>query len=633
MDKNTVTGFILIFILVLVYGQLTKPTEEQLAEMRLQDSLAQVQEETGTIAEENSTAAAPSSPSIALSENDSLRQVQLAGTFGAFASSAAGVEKEEVLENELMKVTFSNKGGKIKEVLLKKYFKILTDENRVETKGELKLLEDEKNRFEYLFPVANIPTGFVSSEDLYFQPTLNGNTLRFTATLTSGESFTQTYSLTPDSYELDYDIQMTGLDNILSRDAQSVKLNWVTYADKLEKNTTYERNYTSIYFKAIDETPSYCSCTSDGEEDADQQPIKWVSHSNQFFNTALIADDYFATANMQTKMLDVEDDDLKFMRSELDIPFKRNGSETFAMKMYLGPNEYNRLQAAGPDLAEIIPYGRSIFGTINRWIIRPMFNFLSQFVGSVGIVILMLTLIVKLVLYPLTYRMLYSQSKMGALKPRLAGLKEKHGEDAQAVQMETMKLYREFGVSPLGGCMPVVLQMPIWFALYRFFPASIEFRQASFLWATDLSSYDVAFYLPFEIPFYGAHVSLFTLLWAASTIAYTYYNTKHMDMSMNPMMKNMQYMMPVMFLFFFNNFAAGLTCYLVFSTLLNIVQTIVTKEYLIDKKKIEEELEAYRKNPKKKKKGGFQERLEAALKDQQQQMAQKESAKAKKKKK
>jgi len=329
----------------------------------------------------------------------------------------------------------------------------------------------------------------------------------------------------------------------------------------------------------------------------------------------------------------LEHEDLKLLKSELNIPFQGGGSETFAMKMYMGPNEYERLAAVGSDLQEIIPYGRSIFGTVNRWVIKPMFNFLSQFIGSKGIVILVLTFIVKLVLYPLYYKMLYSQSKMGALKPRLAGLKEKHGDDQQAVQVETMKLYREFGVSPLGGCMPMVLQMPIWFALYRFFPASIEFRQASFLWATDLSSFDVAFNLPFEIPFYGAHVSLFTLLWAASTVAYTYYNTKHMDMSMNPMMKNMQYMMPVMFLFFFNNFAAGLTCYMLFSNLLNILQTVVTKEYIIDKKKIEEELEAYKKKPKKKKKGGFQDRLEAALKEQKKQVEMKEASKKKKNKK
>jgi len=301
------------------------------------------------------------------------------------------------------------------------------------------------------------------------------------------------------------------------------------------------------------------------------------------------------------------------------------------MQFYVGPNEFNRLASFELDMEDIVPYGSSIFGTINRWIIRPMFNILSSFIGSAGIVILLLTFIVKLVLYPLTYKMLYSQSKMGALKPRLAKLKEKNPDDAQAVQMETMKLYREFGVNPLGGCFPIALQMPIWFALYRFFPASIEFRQASFLWATDLSSYDVITYLPFAIPFYGEHVSLFTILWAVTTVIYTYYNTKHMDMSVNPMMKYMQYFMPIMFLFFFNNFAAGLSCYLFFSNLMNITQTVVTKNYLIDKGKIEKELQEYKKKPKKK--GGFQDRLADAMRQAQGAQAEREKGGGKKKKK
>ncbi len=641
MDKNTIVGFVLIFVLILVYGQLTQPTAEEMEAAKLrQDSIERVKEQLAETGIDPSVVAEKTAEPVdfisTLSPDDSLRQIQLQGAFGPFAYSATGSDKEEVIENDMVKVTFSSKGGSIKEVLLKNYHKILTDENKVESKGELKLLEDEKDRFEYLFPVANLPKGYVSSADLYYETRVDDNdgdiTISFRASAGPGKYFEQIYTLIDSSYHMDYDIKLVGLEDVLNRQAQSLQLNWVTYADKLEKNTTYERNYSSVYFKAVDETASYCSCTSDGNEDADGEALKWVSHSNQFFNTSLMADESFVSGKMETKVLEMEDEDLKYLRSELNLPLKHQANESFGMKLYVGPNEYNRLYAMGNDLQDIIPYVRSIFGTINRWIIRPTFNFLSQFIGNMGIVILTLTLVVKLVLYPLTYKMLYSQSKMSALKPRLSKLKEKHGEDQQAMQVESMKLYREFGVSPLGGCLPVVLQMPIWFALYRFFPASIEFRQASFLWATDLSSYDIAFNLPFNIPFYGEHVSLFTLLWAASTVAYTYYNTRHMDVTMNPMMKNMQYFMPIMFLFFFNNFAAGLTCYLLFSNLLNIIQTIVTKEYIIDKKKIEEELEAYRKKPKKKG-GGFQERLEAALKEQQKQAQQKEQTKSKKKKK
>ena len=300
------------------------------------------------------------------------------------------------------------------------------------------------------------------------------------------------------------------------------------------------------------------------------------------------------------------------------------------MQFFVGPNDFSLLQGMGHELTDIIPFGRSIFGAINRWVIRPIFDFLTGFIGSKGLAILVLTLLVKLLVFPLTYKMIHSQSKMAALKPYIDKLKEKHQDDQQTQQMETMKLYREFGVNPLGGCFPMLLQLPIWFALYRFFPASLTFRQEGFWWATDLSSYDVIAMLPFNIPFFGEHLSLFAILWAVSTLIYTYYNTQSMDFSANPAMKWLQYIMPVMFLGFFNSFAAGLTAYLFFSNVLNIAQTLVTKHYIIDHDKIKADLEAYRKNPKKK--TGFQERLENALRDQQERQAKLEQNRAKGKK-
>jgi YidC/Oxa1 family membrane protein insertase len=250
---------------------------------------------------------------------------------------------------------------------------------------------------------------------------------------------------------------------------------------------------------------------------------------------------------------------------------------------------------------------------------------------SKGIVILMLTLIVKLLLYPLTYRMIYSQSKMTALKPEMEKMKEKYADDPQKQQAETMKVYREFGVNPLGACLPMFVQMPIWIALYRFFPASIEFRQASFWWSNDLSSYDEFFQLPFSIPFgFGDHLSLFALLWTLSTLVYTWYNSKNMDFSAQPGMQYLQYIMPIMFMGFFNSSAAGLSSYMFFSNLLNIGQTLVTKNFVINESKIKAQLEENRKKPKKK--GGFGERFENLLKEQQKQQQLKE-ADAKKKKK
>jgi YidC/Oxa1 family membrane protein insertase len=406
------------------------------------------------------------------------------------------------------------------------------------------------------------------------------------------------------------------LQDIVQSGESNIELHWRNYLGKLEKSTYYERIYSSTYFKAADDDMSYCSCTSDGEEDADGEPVAWLSHSNQFFNSSLMTDGKpFQSAFMTTKMLTDEDDDLKILDSKIKIPFGQNASETFAMKMYIGPNEFERLAGFDNELQDIIPFGKSVFGTVNRWIVRPLFSFLSRFIGSMGLVILVLTCLIKLVLYPLTYKMLYSQSKMAALKPRLAKMKEKLKDDSQAQQVESMKMYREYGVNPMGGCLPIFLQMPIWIALYRFFPASIEFRQQSFWWASDLSSYDAFFQLPFEIPMVGEHLSLFTLLWALTTLMYTYYNTKHMDFSGQPAaMKYMQYLMPVMFMGFFNSYASGLTAYLFFSNLFNIGQTLVTKEFIIDHDKIKLALEENKKKPKKK--GGFQERMASMLEEQ-----------------
>ncbi len=631
MDRNTIIGLTLIFILLLVWQQMMQPTEEEIQEQqRRQDSIEtvqQLQENLQKVEKDTATQL-----EVVETEDDSLAVLRRQSAFGPFSGAASGEAQEVALENELFKVSFTSQGGRIKEVLLKKHYKVVEGEDGKEKKVPLSLLEDEKNKFEYFFPIANLPTGGVNTGSLYFDVVkADDRSVIFRATADNGGYFEQEYRIADDTYNIDYDLRFENLNTLIRQDADELKLNWVNYLSKLEKNTLYERRYSTVYFKPVEEDPDYCSCTSDDVEEVQNQRVKWVSNANQFFNSSLIAEQAFNSAVLETKMLPEEAKDLKLLVSEISLPYNHNQSESFSMDLFVGPNEFERLASYDNSLQDIIPFGWSIFGTINRWVIRPLFNFLSTFIGSKGIVILFLTLIVKLLLYPLTYRMLYSQSKMGALKPRLEGMKDKFKDDPQQQQMETMKLYREFGVNPLGGCMPMVLQMPIWFALYRFFPASIEFRQAGFLWADDLSSYDVFFNLPFELPFnMGAHISLFTLLWAVTTLIYTYYNTRHMDMSANPAMKYMQYIMPIMFLGFFNTFASGLTCYLLFSNLFNIAQTIVTKNYIIDNEKIERELEEYRKKPKKK--GGFQQRLEAALKEQQRIQEQKETQERKKRK-
>ncbi|MEQ8705786.1 MAG: membrane protein insertase YidC [Phaeodactylibacter sp.] len=616
MDRNTIIGLTLIFILLMVWQQYMAPTEAEIQEQQIrQDSIAQVQARQDSL----KAIAKDTVEAVDLVEtvDDSLALLRQEAAFGPFSAAADGTEEDVILENDLMKVNLSTKGGRITSVLIKNHKKLRYLEDGSTEEEPLYLLEDEKNKFEYLLPVANLPSGGVSTGELFFDVIQNdGKSIVLRAPTSTGGYFEQSYRITDGTYNIDYDIKMEQLNTVVSQGVNKIKLSWVNYLDKLEHNEDYERRYSTVYFKPMEDDPDYCSCTGDDTEELEGQRLKWVSNANQFFNTSIVAENGFDGGTFETKMLPEEAADLKLLVSEMEIPYGRSASETFAMHMYVGPNEFDRLYNMGHGLQDVIPFGWSIFGSINRWIIRPVFNFLSGFIGSAGIVILLLTFVVKLVLYPLTYKMLYSQSKMSALKPRMEGVKEKYKDDQQQQQMETMKMYREFGVNPLGGCMPMVLQMPIWFALYRFFPASIEFRQAGFLWANDLSSYDIFWKLPFEIPFgFGAHISLFTLLWAVTTLIYTYYNTRHMDMGTNPAMKYMQYIMPIMFMGFFNSFAAGLTCYLLFSNLINIAQTIVTKNYIIDNEKINRELDAYKQKPKKKK--GFQQRLEKALKEQQ----------------
>lgn len=637
MDRNNIIGIGLLILLFLVWVKINQPSAEEMAEMAMQDSLAQVEQlRLDEVAEDQKQTVQESTmtmPAI----SDSVALIQAQGKLGAFAPAAIGTEKIVSLENDKMRVDFSTKGGKIVKVELKDHTVSRDKRDSIDIVTQIHMMDHEKNRFEYLIPVGNLSSGYVSTEDLIFQASQTGNRISFKAATANGGYVEQVYNLNGE-YALDYDLRLNGLDQIVDRSNPNIKLNWVNYLNKLEGNDEYEKYYSSVYFKEVEESPDYCNCRGDAEEDADGNPVKWISHSNQFFNTSLIADNTFQSGYMQTIMIPENEgpyDPLKILKSEMVIPFDQTSDQVFGMQMYLGPNEFQTLRDYDVELEQLIPFGASFFGTINRWFVRPFFNFLYGFIGNMGWAIVIMTLIIKVVLSPLMYKMLYSQSKMSALKPKIDEMKKKLGDDAQKAQMETMKLYREYGANPLGGCMPMALQMPIWIALYRFFPASIDFRQQPFLWADDLSSFDVFFYLPngWDIPFLGAHISLFTILWAVTTLIYTYYNTRHMDMSANPAMKYMQYLMPVMFFGFFNTYASGLTCYLFFSNLTNITQTVVTKSFIIDKDKVMAEMEAYKASPKAKKAGGgFQERLQKAL-EQQQQVQKKQEAKKKKGKK
>lgn len=642
MDRNSIIGISLIFLLLLGWQRFMAPSEEELAEQqRIQDSIAfvkqteqqkkvidttQIQQETVTTVEETV---------VDQTVNDSIMSLQLAGSYGPFAPAASGTSELITVENDLLKLEIDTKGGRIVSAEVKNYSKATYEKNAIVAKTPLILLEDKANKFEYILPVVSLPSGGINTKDLFFTVvSSSANSVVLRAPTSNGGYFEQSYNLKDGTYQVDYDIKMKNLNNVLAANAETITLNWENNLDKIERSARFERMHSTTHFKTVDGRADRCSLSRDDDEIVDE-PLQWVATNNQFFSTIIKADQAFAGGEMEIVNFDKDDDDLKLAKVKVAIPLAHQAEENFGMTMYVGPNEFDRLRNMGDNIQEIIPYGGSILGTINRWVVRPIFAFLAKLIGNMGITILLLTLIVKAVLYPLTYKMLYSQSKMSALKPRIEKLKEKNKDDQQAQQMATMKLYQEYGVNPLGGCLPMVVQMPIWIALFRFFPAAIEFRQQSFLWAPDLSSYDAVFNLPFELPLgIGNHISLFTVLWVISTLVYTYYNSRHMDMSANPAMKYMQYFMPIMFLGYFNSYASGLTAYYLMSNILNITQTVVTKNFIIDQEKIDRKLQAYKEKPKKKKKaGGFRDRLQQALEEQQKIQKQQEDFNKNKKKK
>ena len=595
MDRNSIIGFVLIFLILIVWNQFFfQPyVDQQNAKKTQQDSLAHV-------TQENVTATTATLPQTNLVSKDSL---QIGND-----SSTVVPAREFVLENDLVKIHITNKGAQINKATFSKYFKITTDPNGVESKIPLHLMDNSKNQFSYQIPLGG---NVVETKNLNFVATEESkNKLTLKADLPSGGVITQTFLLATDDYKIDNTVSITG--NSLSK---NVSLHWENYLDRIEKNTNYEKFYSTVYFKESDKKTDYCSCRDNDVKELPNKTVSWISHSHQFFNTALMSSTGFRNVKNETVMMPDNSPEMKLIKSDLEIDATAINNQDFKMSWYIGPNENKRLNAFNNSLEDIIPYGWSFFGTINKYAIRHLFVFLEKFIGSKGILILFMTLIVKLLVFPLAWKMIQSQAKMSALKPEIDRIKSKFKDDLQKQQMETMKIYNEFGVNPLGGCFPLLLQMPIWIALYRFFPATIEFRQESFLWATDLTSYDVFASLPFSIPFFGDTISLFAFLWMISTLVFTYFSSKSMDFSANPAMLYMQYLMPVIFWVMFNKTAAGLTAYMFFSNLLNIAQTVLGKKYLFDENKIRAQLEVNKAKPKKQ--GGFQQRLEQMVKEQQ----------------
>ncbi|WP_075589906.1 membrane protein insertase YidC [Labilibacter marinus] len=621
MDKNSVTGMILIAAILGVFFWMNKPSEEEIAAQKIrQDSIAQVKalEAEKIVALELKKEKQEQAEAAAV--NDTVYQKKMADKYGLFADVVKGESKLFTLENNLVKIKFTNKGAKVYSVELKD-FTNFKDEPLILFDGD-----DNVFGFNFTHNLRNLNTN-----NLFFQvdeSASNDSTLRFKLSLGDNEFLAFDYTLPVNSYMLDYNIVRNNVEELItSGSGAGFELDWKTNLIAQEKGRKFESQYSGAVYKYDQDVVEEIAGKSDEEEF--RTPVKWLAFKDQFFSSVLVAKNNFSAGSINTHIYPEEENSPFIATNTAKLTIQNDGAakSVQSFQFYFGPNQYKTLkQYEGLELQEIINLGWWMFGAINKYAIIPIFNWLEGGIASYGLIILILTLILKLVLFPLTYKSYMSTAKMRVLKPQIDAINEKIPSDkAMERQQATMALYRKAGVSPLGGCLPMLLQMPILFAMFRFFPVSIELRHESFLWATDLSSYDSIIDLPWNIPFYGDHVSLFCLLMSITNIVYTKMNQEMTQSSAQmPGMKGMMYMMPVMFLVFFNNYAAGLSYYYFVSTLITILQTILIRRF-VDEDAILAKLTANQKKPKKK--SGFQARLEDMQKQQQLQQQKKKKKK------
>lgn len=608
MDKNQLTGLLLVSILVFAYFHFFAP-EPLPREHQESEVVEQVQTET-----------ASTGVGAVMEENDSIKQLEQVRKYGDFAQAAQGNASDVVLENEDIKVTFSTKGAVVKSILLKDY---LTYD-----KLPLYLLDENSSQMDFFIETSNGP---INLSNLYFESDATGvqviegdsATLVFTLSLASGQTVEKAYTLGGTGFELYQRIAFNGID----LRNKGINFQWHNKIKRQEEHMNLARNVTTVnYYLSGDGFDNLSETSTSKEEVKPTLPAEWVAIKQKFFTAGIVATNAFRSLEVSTEVDPNDSNTVKTAEVRLEIPFVE-GENAVAVKYFFGPNNYKILKDVAPDFSKNIKLGWGPLSWINKFLIIPIFHFLEAYITNYGIIIFILVFIIKLLLSPLSYKSYVSMAKTKVLKPELDEIKAKHGDDMQKAQTEQMQLYQKVGINPLSGCIPMLLQMPILIAMFYFFPNSIELRQEAFLWAKDLSTYDSIINLPFTIPFYGSHVSLFCLLMTASQILYTWSNSQ-MTTIQGPM-KTMQYIMPVAFLFFLNSFPAGLTFYYFVSNLFTFGQQAVIKNF-IDEDKIRAILEENKKRNANKKKSKFQLRLEEAMKASQEAQAQKQKGAKKK---
>ncbi|MBL7113670.1 MAG: membrane protein insertase YidC [Bacteroidales bacterium] len=617
MDRNSIIGILIIAVLLVGYGILNKPSKDELAErQRIQDSVATAHlEEAARRAAQDLAPAQTDMSEEAVGQpvvEDEAGVKNYVDLYGDFAEAAVGEKKLITLENDLIKLEISTLGGRPYSAELKNY--------QTHDSLPLILFDGDSTVFGFTFFARNRS---INTNELFFTPdrkeseivvSSEPQTLSMTLPAGGNSYIKYTYTLGPSDYMVDFDIQFYEMQELLTDRINFLDLIWEVYVPAFEKGRVNEMQNTTIFFKHYQDEVDKFNPRSKKEimEQDISTSLEWIGYKQQFFSTVLLAEDHFSNAYLSSSKLEEPNKYLKLFTSQIGVPYQPIQDYTVNMAYYFGPNHFQTLNTYEHELQRLVSLGGPFSRVFNRYFIIPIFNRLDNNIANYGLIILILTLLIKIILFPLTYRSFLSMAKMRVLKPEIDAINAKIPKDkSMERQQATMALYKKAGVSPLGGCLPVVLQMPILIAMFRFFPTSIELRQESFLWATDLSTYDSIFDLPFTIPMYGDHISLFTLLMTASTIlTMKISNQAGAAGQQMPGMKGMMYIMPVMFMFILNNFSAALTYYYFLANIITFGQNQLFKQF-IDEEKLRSKLEENtRKKSATKKKSGFQKRLE-----------------------
>lgn len=606
MDRNSAIGLLLLVILVIGFSmwqsdKREKYLEEQAEAQRIEDSIALANAPIITEDSLSTDQGSVGQQAVLSPKVDSNALAKKQKRYAGLQNGLSGATTESLLETEEMKVWISTKGAQVTRVELKNYL----DHDRL----PVNLIKPGQNNYSFgLYPKSGgeqIKTG-----DLNYRVKEIENGFQFVVG-DGNQQITHTYTKTEDPFQLDYVTNFKGLENLVFPKLP-VTFDWETTPQRQERNLSKERRETTVYYNLAGDDVEHLSWKKDDDDQTTE--VKWVGFRQQFFNTSFVSEKTFAKAEFETVNVEDEDAnqiDLKFLSAKLQMNVDNLNQLDIPMQLYFGPNKYSRLNGFEDGRGSMVTFGGSVLKYINRWMVLPLFNLFERFTSNYGIIIFLLALFIKLILTPLTFRSYKSQAKMRVLQPEIQELKTKFKDDQGKLQQEQMKLYRKTGVSPFGGCLPMVLQMPILFAMYRFFPNSIELRQSAFLWADDLSTFDNI--LNVGLPFYE-HVSLFTLLMAGSSLLYTYMNSK--TTVVEGPMKMMQYFMPVMLIFIFNSLPAGLTYYYFLYNILSFAQTWIFKTFFTDEVAIRKQIEANKKKPKKSNK--LMSRWEEAMKAQEQ---------------